>query len=251
MLTLMRANQIMTGHLQLTHAESLFDELPNTLFYAKDTALNYVASNKHLRALVGAGASKDMVGRSARDFFPKQYHMRYESLDRSTLASGLPSVPRLSMSEAARGSGAWLLCANWPLMDDNGSVVGVTGLSRVLSQSRRHEAICVRVASAAEHLHLHYPEPFALQILADLTHVSHSQVSRDFMAVFGVSPGDYLSQIRMREARRLLAGETSISEIASACGYADQQSFTRRFRAEAGVSPGAYRKARREMNCQR
>jgi AraC-like DNA-binding protein len=42
-------------------------------------------------------------------------------------------------------------------------------------------------------------------------------------------------------AMHLLHGNDSIASIGQACGFSDQSAFTRKFKAEAGVSPRAYR----------
>ena len=44
--------------------------------------------------------------------------------------------------------------------------------------------------------------------------------------------------VRLLSATSLTAGE-----IASACGFYDQSSFTRQFRAVLGLTPGAYRRS--------
>jgi two-component system response regulator YesN len=55
-----------------------------------------------------------------------------------------------------------------------------------------------------------------------------------------------LQRLRLEHAVRLLSTTTlTAGEIASACGFYDQSSFTRQFRAVLGLTPGAYRVAAR------
>ena len=42
----------------------------------------------------------------------------------------------------------------------------------------------------------------------------------------------------------MLAGELPIAQIAQACGFADQSSFTKAFMRVIGTSPAAWRRAR-------
>jgi AraC-like DNA-binding protein len=42
-------------------------------------------------------------------------------------------------------------------------------------------------------------------------------------------------------AMHLLHGNESIACIGQACGFSDQSAFTRKFKAETGFSPRAYR----------
>ena len=60
----------------------------------------------------------------------------------------------------------------------------------------------------------------------------------------GRTYGDWVIERRMIEARRLLATTTlSLAEIAHALGYAEIESFARRFREHHGTTPAAWRRA--------
>jgi AraC-like DNA-binding protein len=66
---------------------------------------------------------------------------------------------------------------------------------------------------------------------------------RAFVAAFGLAPSDYQRQLRIRLARRLLAGGCAPAVAAAEAGFADQAHLTRWFRRYYGVTPGAYRAA--------
>lgn len=65
---------------------------------------------------------------------------------------------------------------------------------------------------------------------------------RRWVAAIGAPPAQYLQQLRMAEACRLLV-ETPllIKEIAAAVGFEDELYFSRRFRSEVGHAPREYR----------
>ena len=68
------------------------------------------------------------------------------------------------------------------------------------------------------------------------------QVSRRFKATFGVTPGDFVESLRMKEAqRRLAVSEASIKRVAISLGYRSSHVFRRAFERHFGVSPGAWR----------
>jgi AraC-like DNA-binding protein len=82
--------------------------------------------------------------------------------------------------------------------------------------------------------------------LADLAEVagcSRFAAYRAFRGRFGLSPSDYQRQVRLRAARRALAGGTAVADVAAATGFADQAHLTRWFRRCYGITPGAYRAA--------
>lgn len=77
--------------------------------------------------------------------------------------------------------------------------------------------------------------------LAALCNMSTRQLARGFRASRGCSVGDHILQARIDTAKRLLAGDDSIGEIAAQLGFSSPSSFSLAFRRDAGVSPRAYR----------
>ncbi|HEY0805471.1 MAG TPA: helix-turn-helix transcriptional regulator, partial [Pseudonocardiaceae bacterium] len=66
---------------------------------------------------------------------------------------------------------------------------------------------------------------------------------RAFMAEFGLAPGDYQRQVRLRAARRMLAAGRAPADVAAEVGFTDQSHLTRWFVRYYGISPATYRRA--------
>jgi len=67
--------------------------------------------------------------------------------------------------------------------------------------------------------------------------------SRRFRAATGYHPLDYVQELRIEIARKLLSTEaTHIDEISVSVGYEDPTSFRRLFKRKAGLTPAVYRK---------
>jgi AraC-like DNA-binding protein len=79
--------------------------------------------------------------------------------------------------------------------------------------------------------------------LAAVTGRSRFAVHRAFTHVYGLPPSDYQRQLRLREARALIAAGTPISEAAALAGFADQSHLSRWFVRYYGVTPGRYQRA--------
>jgi AraC-like DNA-binding protein len=79
--------------------------------------------------------------------------------------------------------------------------------------------------------------------LATATGRSRFAVHRAFTHVYGMPPSDYQRQLRLREARALIAAGTPISEAAVLAGFADQSHLSRWFVRYYGVTPGRYQHA--------
>jgi AraC-like DNA-binding protein len=79
--------------------------------------------------------------------------------------------------------------------------------------------------------------------LAAATGRSRFAVNRAFAHVYGMSPGDYQRQLRLREDRSLIAAGRPVSEAAALAGFADQSHLSRWFLRYYGVTPGRYQRA--------
>lgn len=77
-----------------------------------------------------------------------------------------------------------------------------------------------------------------------LVGVSPSQIRRIFARELGLSPVEYLCQLRLSAASQLLADQSvRIKEVVGRVGFRDASYFGRRFRARFGLTPTAYRMA--------
>lgn len=86
-----------------------------------------------------------------------------------------------------------------------------------------------------------------LHALARALCVSESTLLRLFRRRTGMSPHEYLMQLRLKKAAALLLGsELAVSEVASECGFSDSNYFCRRFRRYAGMPPSEFRRRKRQ-----
>ena len=84
--------------------------------------------------------------------------------------------------------------------------------------------------------------PLTLRELAEAASVSPSYLSRVFRKQYGCGPSTAIELVRLERARTMLArSNLTISQVASACGFADPLYFSRRFRAAHGIAPSLYR----------
>lgn len=70
---------------------------------------------------------------------------------------------------------------------------------------------------------------------------------RIFKETYGISPRDYLSKLKINEAKKLLGKpQYSINDIGSALGYRNLANFSRQFKRWTDISPSQFRKQGRE-----
>ena len=105
------------------------------------------------------------------------------------------------------------------------------------SMRREHQA----VTRARDYLESHYADNPSLHELAAAVYLSPFHLIRVFQHELGLPPHAYLTQVRVRHARRLLAQGQPIVSVANATGFTDQSHLTRHFKRILGVTPGQYR----------
>ena len=95
-------------------------------------------------------------------------------------------------------------------------------------------------------LDTNYAEKIKLRDVAKSFGVHPNYLTRIFHEKYGVSPKQYIMELKLKKARRLLTTtELSISVIANSLGFDDQLAFSKIFKKECEVSPTEYRKQSR------
>lgn len=95
----------------------------------------------------------------------------------------------------------------------------------------------------AAHIREHYREELSLQDLADRFFLSREYISRRFKREFGENVFDYLTNVRLERAKRLLLdSEITVVRIAELVGYQDEKYFSRVFKKSTGCTPNEFRR---------
>ena len=86
-----------------------------------------------------------------------------------------------------------------------------------------------------------FPFLEGLDELAERLEVSKAHLIRTFTKKTGISPGRYITHMRVEYAKLLLRSEdASITYVAEASGFANANYFAKVFRRETGMSPSEY-----------
>jgi AraC family transcriptional regulator len=97
---------------------------------------------------------------------------------------------------------------------------------------------------ATEILNANLDGDVPIQEVARQCGLSVSHFSRAFRRTTGMAPHQWLLRSRIEAAKaKLRDNEMALSDVALACGFADQSHLTRVFTRIVGISPGAWRRA--------
>lgn len=99
-----------------------------------------------------------------------------------------------------------------------------------------------RVQKVKQYVNDHYAEPLKLADLADLVGMSPVSFSRFFRQRTGRTLSDYIIDIRLGFAARMLVDSSrNISEICYECGFNNLSNFNRTFKAKRNYTPRDFR----------
>lgn len=97
-----------------------------------------------------------------------------------------------------------------------------------------------------DYLEKNIRKKITLQKLARVAGMSVSSYTAQFRRAVGLSPIDYLINLRVNQVRHLLVhSQMSLAEIAAACGFCDANYMIKQFRAREKTSPGKLRRSQR------
>ena len=100
----------------------------------------------------------------------------------------------------------------------------------------------IRLMQMVRFMEENYAQKLTLAELAAAAHISEKECERCFQRQIHMLPFAYLLELRLENARRLLAfGSEGITEIGARCGFASSSYFSKCFREKYNLSPRAYR----------
>ena len=120
---------------------------------------------------------------------------------------------------------------------DNAEVLSSSSFAKIetFSDSRRVQRVQKYIAD-------HYQEDIRLSILADMVGMTSVSFSRFFRLRTGKTFSDYIIDIRLGFATRLLVDSAhTIAEICYDCGFNNLSNFNRLFKRKKGCSPKEFR----------
>lgn len=97
------------------------------------------------------------------------------------------------------------------------------------------------IAQALGYMETHYAETVSLDDLAKITGYSRRHFTRLFRENMCCSAMDYLTELRLNAACRLLKQNEPLTAVAEACGFSDAAALCHSFRRRFGVTPKAFR----------
>ena len=117
----------------------------------------------------------------------------------------------------------------WLLVGEQGAAVRQLGLA---------DSNLSRIAQAVRWIREHYAKAFRVEDVADICGMSPSAFYRNFQAATAMSPIQFQKQMRLQEARLLLAASPNdVAGVGYRVGYDSPSQFSREYRRQFGAPP--------------
>ncbi|MFD2328906.1 response regulator [Cohnella sp. GCM10020058] len=99
------------------------------------------------------------------------------------------------------------------------------------------------VRAVKDYIQTAFRQELTLAQVAEAVHLSPNYLANLFKKNAGITVNDYITQIRLAEAKRLLREEPGllVQHVAERIGYKDGKYFTKLFKREVGMNPSEFR----------
>lgn len=98
------------------------------------------------------------------------------------------------------------------------------------------------ITEIIQYINRNFSRNCTLESIAQYANISKSYLSAVFKKYIGISPYEYLLNIRLDHAKKLLAYGENITDVCFAAGFNDYSHFIQFFKKRTGITPAQYQK---------
>lgn len=111
-----------------------------------------------------------------------------------------------------------------------------------LSDLNKYQKNIKAIQKAAEYIKINFPQKITIEDIARAVYLSPCYISRLFKQNLGCTISEYLTQIRIENAKTMLKNsQYTITQVANESGFEDPTYFARVFKKTEGITPSRYR----------
>jgi PAS domain S-box-containing protein len=116
----------------------LMENIPH-LIYFKDNQSRFTRINRAQMLNLGGGAPTEAVGKTDFDYYPPELAREFYKDEQHLLSTGEPLIDKVERQTGDDATERWLLTTKVPIVDTGGSISGIVGVSRDITERQRAE----------------------------------------------------------------------------------------------------------------
>ena len=128
------------GEIERTLIHTLIDKLPDYLF-VKDTKSRFVIVNQPLATDGGFDSAADLIGKTDFDFHPPEFAQYTWDCEQAVMQTGIPAIDIEESIVTPEGRTKWLSTTKLPLRDAGGTIIGLAGVARDMTERKQAELL--------------------------------------------------------------------------------------------------------------
>ncbi len=117
---------------------ALIDSIPDAM-YAKDLSCKKIIANPADVHNMGLTSESDVLGKDDFDLYPKKIAEGFYADDQSVIRTGTPVLNREELFLDAKEGKRWLATSKLPLKDEYGTITGIIGIGRDITERKNAE----------------------------------------------------------------------------------------------------------------
>src|SRR5262249_33506780 len=129
--------------------QTLINHVPDFI-YVKDTQHRFMVANQALALRMGAASPAELVGKADSDFYSKELAEKYANDENEVMGSERGVVNREDLTQDPNGNLIWHLTTEVPFRDLDGTVLGLVGIGRDITDRRSAQVALIEAKEAAE-----------------------------------------------------------------------------------------------------
>jgi hypothetical protein len=131
---------------------SLFDEIPGVHFFMKDRESRFIDVSPSFARLMDQETKGALIGKTDYDFSPKFLADVFYEDDQRVMSTGKPIRSKVELVPLANGGLDWLCTSKTALRDEDGEIVGLAGITRIIRDSESVYADHPEMRKAVEYV---------------------------------------------------------------------------------------------------
>jgi PAS domain S-box-containing protein/putative nucleotidyltransferase with HDIG domain len=117
---------------------AVVDNVPEQI-YAHDIYGRYLLNNARDAQMMGVENPEELLGKTDFDYYPPDMAKMFFEGEQRVIHTGEPMVDVEGVMTRADGKQQWILTTKTPMRDERGEVTGTVGVSRDITERKKHE----------------------------------------------------------------------------------------------------------------